>query len=417
MAKRSGSVSLVLALVAAAAITEGAYLLVVSRPAFRTWLKGELERSGHGVFSFGPIGGNPFRVELVGVAFESHGSSNVKRLHAPVGYAVLEWWPLLSERTVVLRSLILEDAQVEVRPEGGRPDQIAFPLPARRVGLRRSVVRVWKLSGWTVVLTDVNAALSQTGAGNSLSLSATLESGRVRVGNLVLQDVRGDVRVGDGALELVVVEGAIHGGSFKASGSLLLDPPQPLQRMAVAVSGINVLSVLRGLGYSERFEGRARLEATFRGRLAPIASNLAGTGRLGVERFVVRADLPRINLFNIAPVLSQLKRVEHLAGGAQLQLDGQRVALTGLVLERRDLRITGSGYLTFAGDLSAECRAFLRGELAKGVPPMVRASLESSQTGELIVPFKVGTTLAEPRVDIGGVVKGTFLHPFKKVFN
>jgi hypothetical protein len=48
---------------------------------------------------------------------------------------------------------------------------------------------------------------------------------------------------------------------------------------------------------------------------------------------------------------------------------------------------------------------------------MVRASLESSQTGELIVPFKVGTTLAEPRVDIGGVVKGTFLHPLKKVFN
>jgi hypothetical protein len=187
--------------------------------------------------------------------------------------------------------------------------------------------------------------------------------------------------------------------------------------MAVAVSGINVLSVLRGLGYSERFEGRARVEATFRGRLTPVAPSLAGTGRLGVEQFVVRADLPRINLFNIAPILSQLKRVEHLAGGAQLELDGQRVGLTGLVLERRDLRITGSGYVTFAGDLSADCRAFLRGELAKGVPPMVRASLENSQTGELIVPFKVGTTLAEPRVDIGAVVTGTLLHPFKKAFN
>jgi hypothetical protein len=98
-------------------------------------------------------------------------------------------------------------------------------------------------------------------------------------------------------------------------------------------------------------------------------------------------------------------------------LNGQRVGLTGLVLERPDLRITGSGYLTLAGDLSADCRAFLRGELAKGVPPMVRASLETSQTGELIVPFKVGTTLAEPKVNIGGVVTGTFLHPFKKVFN
>jgi hypothetical protein len=61
------------------------------------------------------------------------------------------------------------------------------------------------------------------------------------VGNLVIQDVRGDVRVGNGALELVVLEGAVHGGSFKGSGSLLLDGPQPLQRMAVAVSGINVL--------------------------------------------------------------------------------------------------------------------------------------------------------------------------------
>jgi hypothetical protein len=417
MVRRSPRVSLLLALVAAAAITEGAYLLVVSRPAFRTWLKSELERSGRGVFSFGPIGGNPFRVELVGLAFESRGSSNVKKLHAPVGYAVLEWWPLLSERTVVLRTLILEDAQVEVRPEGGRSDQIAFPLPARRVVLRRSVVRILKLSGWSVVLTAVNATLSQSGAGNSLSVSATLESGRVRVGSLVVHDVRGDVRVGDGALELVVLEGGIHGGSFKASGSLLLDGRQPLQRMAVAVSGINVLSVLRGLGYSERFEGRARVEATFRGRLTPVAPSLAGTGRLGVEQFVVRADLPRINLFNIAPILSQLKRVEHLAGGAQLELDGQRVGLTGLVLERRDLRITGSGYVTFAGDLSADCRAFLRGELAKGVPPMVRASLENSQTGELIVPFKVGTTLAEPRVDIGAVVTGTLLHPFKKAFN
>jgi hypothetical protein len=178
-----------------------------------------------------------------------------------------------------------------------------------------------------------------------------------------------------------------------------------------------VLSALRGLGYSERFEGRARLEATFRGRLTPVAPSLAGTGRLRVERFVVRADLPRINLFNIAPILTQLKRVERLAGGAQLELNGARIGVTGLVLERPDLRITGTGYLTLSGDLSAECRAFLRGELAKGVPPMVRASLENSQTGELIVPFKVGTTLAEPKVDIGAVVKGTFLHPFKKVFD
>jgi hypothetical protein len=417
MAARRALVSLLLALVAVTAITEGAYLLVVSRPAFRTWLKGELERSGHGVFSFGPIRGNPLRVELVGVAFESHGPSNVKKLHAPVAFAALEWWPLLRERTVVLRSLILEDAQVEVRAEGGRPDQIAFPLPARRVVLRRGVVQVFKLSGWTVVLTAVNAALSQPGAGNSLSVSATLESGRVRVGNLVVHDVRGEVRVGNGELELVVLEGAVHGGSFKASGSMLLDPPQPLQRMAVAVSGINVLSALRSLRYSERFEGIARLQATFRGRLTPGAPSLAGTGRLGVERFAIRADLPHINLFNMAPVLSQLKRVEHLAGGAQLELNGERVGLTGLVLERRDLRITGSGYLTLAGDLSADCRAFLRGELAKGVPPMVRASLENSETGELIVPFKVGNTLAEPKVDIGAVVTGTLLHPFKKVFD
>jgi len=410
-------VSLLLAVVAAAATTEGAYLLVVSRPAFRTWLKGELERSGNGALSFGPIGGNPFRVELVGVAFESHGSSNVKKLHAPVAYAALEWWPLLRERTVVLKSLILEDAQVEVRPEGGRPEQIAFPLPARRIVLRRSVVRVFKLSGWTVVLTAVEAALSQSGAGDSLSVSGTLESGRVRVGNLVIQDLRGDLRVGNGALELVVREAAVHGGTLKASGVLLLDPPQPLQRMVVAVSGSSVLSALRGLGYSDHFGGRAWLEATFRGRLTPLAPSLAGTGRLRVDRFAVRADLPHINLFNIAPVLNQLKRVEHLAGGAQLELNGQRVGLTGLVLVRPDLRITGSGYFTLAGDLSADCRAFLRGDLAKGVPPMVRASLENSQTGELIVPFKVGTTLADPKVDIGGVVKGTFLHPFKKVFD
>jgi hypothetical protein len=415
--QRRAVVCLLLALVAAAATAEGAYLLVVCRPGFRTWLKGELERSGHGVCSFGPIGGNPLRVELAGVAFESHGSSNVKKLHAPVAYAALEWWPLLSGRTVVLKSLILEDAQVEVSPEGGRSEQVAFPLPAQRIVLRRSVVRVFKLSGWTVVLTGVNAVLSQSGAGDSLMVSATLESGRVRVGSLVIHELRGEARIEKGALDVVVQEAAVHGGSFKASGSLLLDPPQPLQRMAVAVSGMNVLSVLHGLGYSKRFEGRAQLEATFRGRLTPIAPSLAGTGRLRVERFVVSADMPRVNLFNIAPVLTQLKRVERLVGGAQLELNGQRIDLTGLVLQRPDLRITGTGYLTLAGDLSADCRAFLRGELAKGVPPIVRASLEMSQMGELIVPFKVGTTLAEPKVDIGAVVKGTFLHPFKKVFD
>ncbi|HKC12063.1 MAG TPA: AsmA-like C-terminal region-containing protein [Vicinamibacteria bacterium] len=409
--------SLLLALVAAAATTEGAYLLVVSRPAFRTWLKGDLERSGRGVISFGPIRGNPFRMELVGVAFESHGSSNVRKLHAPVAYATLQWWRLLSGRTVGLKSLVLEDAEVEVKPEGGRSDQIAFPLPAERIVLRRSVVRVFKLSGWTVVLTAVNAVLEQSGAGDSLSVSATLESGRVTVGRLVIQDLKGDARVANRALDLVVREALVHGGSFKASGSMLLDPPQPLKRMVVAVSGMSVLSVLRGLGYSERFEGRARLEASFRGRLTPFAPSLAGTGRLRLERFVVRADLPRVNLFNIAPVLTQLKRVDRLVGGAQLELNDQRVGLTGLVLQRPDLRITGTGYLTLGGELSADCRAFLRGELAKGVPPMVRASLENSQTGELIVPFKVGTTLAEPKVDIGGVVKGTFLHPFKRVFD
>ncbi len=417
MAPRRALVSLLLALVAAAAVTEGAYLLVVSRPAFRSWLRDKLERSAHGAFSFGPIGGNPFRVALAGVAFESRGSSNVKKLYAPVVYAAVEWWPLLTERTLAFRSVILEGAQVEVRLEGGRPDQIAFPLPAQRVALRRSVVHISKLSGWTVFLTAVNAALSQVGRGSSLSVRASVESGRVLVGRLVIQDLRGDVRVGNGELELIALEAVVHGGSLKASGSLLLDAPQPLQRMTVAVSGMNVLPALRGLRYSERFEGRAQVEATFRGRLTPTAPSLAGTGRLGVERFTVRADLPRINLFNMAPVLSALKRVEHLAGGAQLELNGQRVGLTGLVLERRDLRITGSGYLTLAGDLSADCRAFLRGELAKGVPPMVRASLESTEAGELIVPFKVGNTLAEPKVDIGAVVTGTFLHPFKKVFD
>jgi hypothetical protein len=412
MARRSTLVCLLAAAVAFLAVAQVAFLSVVSRPDFRAWLKAQLDQSGQGVFSFGRVGGNPLWINLREVAFESRGPGNIKRIYTPVAYAVLDWPPLLRERRIVLRSVRLVGAQVEVQLEGGRPEQIALPLPAGRVELQGSVVRITKLSGWTAFLTGVNASLTQPDPGAPRGLSASFESERVLLGPLAIQNARGSLLVGNGTLDLLGVEAALHGGSLKASGSMLLDPPQLLRRVDLALKGIDVLPALRGLRYSDRFEGRVELETSFTGRLDPAVRTLAGHGRLGLQRFGARADLPKVNLFNIAPVLNQLKRVENLAGSAQFQLDGQRVELAGFFLQKRDLKITGSGYLTLGGGLSADCRAFLRGEFAQGVPSVVRSSLVRSDTGELIVPFKVANTLAEPKVDIGRVVSGALRHVF-----
>lgn len=406
----------VIALAAVALALELVFLIVVSRADFRTWLKGQLE-SGGGSASFGSIGGWPLRIRLTDLVFVPKvGTSNVKALKAPSAHATIEWWPLLRERRLALRGVTLSQAEVEARIDGGRVEQIALPLPVRDVRLRASTVRIANLSGWTATLSGVTTSLLQERTGRELRLAGSLRSERVALGTLVVQALKGDFRLSEGRLELLASEANLYGGNVRVQGALRLEPPQTLERFHLSVADADILPTLRALGYSQRFGGRAALEATCAGRLTPTVRALEGDGRVSVARFSAEADLPKLNLFNVAPALKELRRVEGLAGGFQLLLSGARVDVIELSLANRDLRITGSGSMTLNGALSVSCQSLLGPRLAKGVPGIVSSSLKHDAQGRLIVPFLLENSLADPKVDVGSVVAGAFVRPLKKIF-
>jgi hypothetical protein len=284
------------------------------------------------------------------------------------------------------------------------------------VNLRRCALRVSNLSGWTARLDAIDASFDQSGSGDALALNGWVRAAHAAVGDLVLNDVSGGVRLAGGQLALGSLRAGVYGGALDAAAVLGLDPPQEIRLTSLRISGAQVAPALKTLHYGTRFGGSADVELSGEGRLTPMLQALRGEGKLSLHNFAARADLPHVNLFNVAPILTTLKQVDALSGSARLSLAGPRVELTDIVLERPDLRVTGAGWVSLAGALEVGCTGFLREGLSREVPGVVRGSLGRSPEGDLMVPFRIQNTLAEPKVDVDGVMKGTLLHPIKKLF-
>ncbi len=251
-------------------------------------------------------------------------------------------------------------------------------------------------------------------------LRATVQVSDGQVRDATFRQLDAAVTLQGGTLEVERASLQAFGGNAQASGRCTgASGPAPECAAQLAVQGAQIATMLAGLrsAAAHRVDGQvdADLHVTTSGRdAAALRRSIRGTGSVRVTNGVVQGVNLAQRVLGAVPGVDKLlrssgraatllgsgaTRFDHLT--ATLHLADERVASNDVALSSEDFSVNATGSAGFAGDLSAHGvfrgSAPLVDDLADGVPWI--GKLVAGTKGIVTIPFSVGGTLENPRVD------------------
>lgn len=390
-----------------------AFGFIVSSSVMTAWIKSQIDSQSNGGLLFNGAGGSIFSVELRDVSFAPDQKWNVNIAKAPALYARISL-PALLSRSLVLKEITLEKAEVDVSFDGGDAEAIAFPLPVPEISLRHSTLTISNLAGWNAIFEDCKLDAKQNGTGRDLTVSGRLRSGKATIGPLTLTSVDATFIMANGVLKVSDVSATLAEGDVELSGEWQMPPIHKLQNVELHLKDVSIKPLLTQLGYGDNLGGTVGLTLKTDGVFTPATKSLSGQGTVEFEKVTGRVNVPHIpllgdNLFEKASNLDGNK------GVISFVLRGTSITMTSIQSESESAITKGKGSVDYNGTIQASLTAALKPATAKLLPPMSGSIFKKDESGNPVVPFTLGGTPAQLNVQIESVAGGVILSPIKGI--
>jgi uncharacterized protein involved in outer membrane biogenesis len=223
----------------------------------------------------------------------------------------------------------------------------------------------------------------------------------------VLHRLTSDLRLHDGHLTVQPVKAVLGGGALDGRLDVRTDERGAAITAAVAIEQLDISRLLKELGHQEIVAGKVDVDVDIKGRGNSVAAVMGtlngstkvvmGRGRIDISAIdLIGADFATSLIRLLDPFRKKRQTTELNCFVSRFDIDDGLARSNGMALDTRDTSIIGEGTIKLKTE---KLNLSLKPSPKKGVGAKSVGKLSLS-IGELSKPFKLGGTLAAPKLAI-----------------
>ena len=236
--------------------------------------------------------------------------------------------------------------------------------------------------------------------GDKKGLKGSLSIGEIWLLQKVkITSVHSPMRLEGDLFSMSTIEGETYGGRIGGSWEQNFADPKQAYNLKLNLDDCDVNALLSGVvQQTGLMSGRLDAKTLW---LGPATDPMAVSGKGTIE--VHNGQLINVPIFRTLGQLlgvSALSQPDYSEGKVEFTVADQVMTLSKLQLKSALFELSGTGTIGFDSALKMECRVDLHPDLVKQLPPAIAKSLESRENGYGSLPFKLGGTLNQPKVEL-----------------
>lgn len=273
-------------------------------------------------------------------------------------------------------------------------------LDWRMFNLEQGTVEVKNSDGSTRLLCSGIETEATALTGDKPGLKGWLRIGEIWLLQKVkITSVRSPMSLVGDTFSLSPIEAEAYGGRIGGSWEQNFSDPKKAYNLKLNIEDCDVNAVLSGVVQQTGILS-GRLDAkTF--WLGPATDPMAVSGKGTIE--LHNGQLIQIPFFRaLAQILgvSALSQPDFSECKIEFTVADQVMTVTSMMLKSALFELSGTGTVGFDSTLKLQCRLDLNPELARQLPEAMVKVLEKRENGYSSIPFKVGGTIAQPKVEL-----------------
>lgn len=273
-------------------------------------------------------------------------------------------------------------------------------LEWRSFNLEKGLVEVKNTDGTRRLLCSGIEMDAKALTGDKKGLKGSIGIGEIWLLQKVkITSVRSPMTLEGDLFTLNPIEGETYGGRINGSWEQNFADPKQAYNLKLNLDDCDVNAVLSGVvQQTGMISGRLDAKTLW---LGPATDPMAVSGKGTIE--VHNGQLINVPVFrSLGQILgvSALSQPDFSEAKVEFTVADQVMSIATLYLKSALFELSGSGTIGFDSALKMQCRLDLHPDLVKQLPTAIAKSLETRENGYGSLPFKLGGTLNQPKVEL-----------------